>query len=358
MKFSSSDPNISGIAPELRTYYLNYNTLPPVYSQVANSVNGVVVNKDQEPLPGASVIVQGTTIGTVTDYSGHYSISIPNNAASLVFSYVGFESRTLPITNAVMNVILEENLMALDEVVVVSQALQGRVAGVSMKKGKANVTIRGASSLAIPTVQVEKQISVDFEIKTPYTVKSDNKSYAVDMDVYNLPADYQYYSVPKIEKGVFLIANITDWEKYSLLEGEANVFFEETFIGKTLLDVRYASDTLQISLGQDRNVTLSREKIGDFTTKQFIGNKKQEAKGWLTKVKNNKNQKINIMILDQVPVSTLEEIEVKIQEVSGAKFDAESGEVKWEFTLEPKAEKELELRYSVKYPKNRNLIIE
>jgi len=187
---------------------------------------------------------------------------------------------------------------------------------------------------------------------------SNNKNYSVDMEVYNLPANYQYYSVPKIDKDAFLIANVIEWEKYNLLEGEANIFFEDTYVGKSLLDVRYASDTLKISLGRDKNVSITREKAKEFTTKQFIGNKKEETRDWLTTVKNNKSQKINILIIDQVPVSTIEEIEVEVQKISGGIHNTHTGEIKWEFSLEPKEKKEFELKYSTKYPKNQNLIVE
>lgn len=367
LSFSSSDPNISGVAPKLMTYFLDYFTQAPRYGLVSNSVRGRVADNQNQPLPGVNVIVEGTTIGSISDINGNYSITIPNNAQNLVYSFIGFESQKLPITNSVINVNLIEDLVSLDEVVVIGYgsikkrsitgALQGRTPGVSVKD-KNQVMIRGTNSLAVPSSQVVKQTTVDFEIETPYTIKSDNKSYTVDMEVYSLPAFYQYYCVPKIDKDAFLMANITDWEKYNLLEGEANIFFEETYIGKTLLDVRYAEDTLQISLGRDKNVSVNREKIKDFTTKQFIGSKKEETRAWLTTVKNNKSQEINMMILDQVPVSTLEEIEILVQKISGAKHDVESGEIKWEFTLKPKDKKELELKYSVKYPKNRKLIIE
>lgn len=363
LKFSSADPNVSGVAPELQTYFLNYNTLPPTYKLTSNSVRGRVVDSNGEPLPGANVIVQGTTIGTVTDLEGNYSITIPNNSSQLTYSFIGFNSKTLPITNTVMNIALEESEMELQEVVVVgygsnknvSEALQGKVSGVDVDK---SIKIRGTSSLSIPTAQVENQTTVDFEINTPYTVKSDNKNYTVDMEVYDLPAFYQYYCVPKVDKDAFLIANIIDWEKYNLLEGEANVFFEETYVGKTLLDVRYASDTLEISLGRDKKVSVNREKIKDFTDKQFIGNKKEETRAWKTTVKNNKNQTINMIILDQAPVSTIEEIEVNVQNISGAKQNSETGEIIWEFELKPNDKKDFELKYSVKYPKYRNLIVE
>jgi uncharacterized protein (TIGR02231 family) len=268
-----------------------------------------------------------------------------------------------------MLVMMEEDQVNLDEAVVVGygvqqkrnlvgavSVMQGKVSGVAVDKE--DIRIRGTNSAPIPLMAVEKPTSVNFEIKTPYTIKSDNKSYTVDMEAYQLPAGFQYYSVPKIDKTAFLIANITDWEKYNLLEGEANIFFEEAYVGKTLLDTRSATDTLQISLGQDKNVIVSREKAKEFTTKQFIGNKKEESKSWKLSVRNNKNQAINMIVLDQVPVSTLEEIEVSVQNISGGKQDTESGEIKWEFMLDPKAKKDFGLDYSVKYPKNKRLIVE
>jgi Domain of unknown function (DUF4139)/N-terminal domain of unknown function (DUF4140) len=364
LKFSSADPNVSGVAPELKTYFLDYYTSPPTYKLTSNSIHGKVMESNGEGLPGANVVVAGTTIGTVADLDGNYSITIPNNSSQLTFSFVGFNSQTLPITSDVMNVALEENVADLEEVVVIGYgsgkkiagALQSRVAGLSADKAYSK--IRGNNSIAVPTNQVENQTTVDFEINMPYSVKSDNKNYTVDMAFYDLQAFYQYYCVPKIDKDAFLIANVLDWEKYNLLAGEANVFFEDTYVGKTLMDVRYASDTLEISLGRDKKVSVNREKIKDFTDKQFIGNKKEETRAWKTSVKNNKNQAINMILLDQVPVSTLEEIEVNVQNISGGKKDVETGEIKWEFELKPNAKKEFELKYSVKYPKNRNLIVE
>jgi hypothetical protein len=359
LNLSSADPNVSGIAPELKTYLLNYNTLPPTYNLVSNEITGKVLDENNEPLPGANIMVKGTTIGTTSDFDGNYSITIPNNSSKIEFSYVGFLTQTLPVTNSTLNVFLKQSSQTLDEVVITSyggrkrknirKALEGKAAGVS---------IRGASSLQIPINQIEKQTTINFEIKTPYSIKSDNKSYSVDMTNYSLPADYRYICVPKIDKDAFLIANISDWEKYNLLEGEANIFFENTFVGKSLMNVKYATDTLQISLGRDKKVIVKREKMKNFTTKQFIGSKKEESRVWSVNVKNNKSQKINMLLFDQVPVSTLEEIKVDILNISGAKINSKTGEIKWEFSLGPNESKKFELSYSVKYPKNKSLIIE
>lgn len=371
LKFSSAKPNVSGVAPELQTYYLNYNTVPPVYRLSANSVRGKVMDMNSDPLIGASVVVEGTTIGTVTDMEGNYSITIPQNVGQLSFSYIGFNSKTIPITNSVINVSLVENSQALSEVMVTGYGarredtenmLQGKLAGLDVNSS--NIRIRGAASIKepvnqiVPTVQVENQTSVDFEIESPYTIASDNKNYTVDMAYYAVPAIYKYYAVPKIDKDAFLIAHIIDWEKYNLLEAEANVFFEDTYVGKTLMDVRFASDTLEISLGRDKKVSVNREKIKDYSTKQFIGSKKEEVHSWKTTVKNNKNQAITMIVLDQIPVSTNSEIEVKPLEITAGKLNEETGEIKWELELQPNETKELELRYSVRYPKNRNVIVD
>jgi hypothetical protein len=365
LTFSTSQPSVSGVAPELITYYLDYNTRPPDYQRKINSVSGVVMGMNREALPGASVVVEGTTIGTVADAEGRYSITIPDRSVQLSYSYIGYQTKTLPVSGSSMNVILQEDVVALEEVVVVahgsrrksevSEALQGRVAGVAMDD---EIKIRGVSGLTLDVSQVERQTSVSFEIERPYTVKSDNKNYMVDMKVYQVPAYYQYYSVPRVEEEAYLIAGLTDWEQYNLLAGEANVFFEDSYVGKTLLNVGQASDTLEISLGRDKQVSVKREKVKDFTTRQFIGNKKEETRGWNITVRNNKNQEIDMIVLDQVPVSTREEIEVELKNHSGAKFDSETGKLKWSFDLKPGKTEEMELRYSVKYPKNRNLIIE
>ena len=359
LKLSSANPNISGTAPELKTYYLNYNTLPPVYSLQSNTVTGIVSNYEG-PLPGATVIVKGTTIGTSTDFDGKYSITVPNNAKQLEFTYIGMETKVLPISNNILNVVLEEDSQSLDEVVIVGygggekkkslrKELQGRSAGVS---------IRGSNSIEIPLEHIEKQTTVDFEIEIPYSIKSDNKSYAVDMTNYSLAASYQYYCVPKINKDAFLIASISDWEKYNLLEGEANIFFEDTYVGKSLLDIRHAKDSLQISLGSDKNIVVKREKLKDFTSKKFIGSKTEEFRSWEIIVKNNKNQRVNMSVFDQVPVSTLDEIKVELIELSKAKHNSATGEIKWDFVIEPRESKHFDLKYSVKYPKHKTLIIE
>ena len=364
LTFSSAEPSVSGVAPELKPYLLNYNTAPPSYSQRTGSVTGKVMDAEGVGIPGVTIVVAGTTIGTTSDFDGSYTITLPNRASQLTYSFVGYVSQTLPITAEVMNVLMREDQVALNEVVVIGygkennvlQRLKGKVAGVNADFDDNQE--KELKSQPIPISQIENQTAINFEINTPYSIQSDSKNYTVDMVTYELPAFYQYFAVPKVNNTAYLIAGITNWEQYQLLEGEANVFFEQTFVGKSLLDVRYASDTLEISLGRDKMVTIERKKEGDFTEKSFLGSKKTASRLWKTTIKNNKSQPISMVVLDQVPVSTLEEIEVEIQSLSGGKHNVKTGEIKWEFKLAPSDTKLLELKYEVKYPRNKNLVIE
>ena len=84
----------------------------------ARVITGVVKDQTGETVIQASVVVKGTTIGTVTDFDGQYSIDVPDDAKVLVFSYVGQKTKEVQITGNVINVVLEEDKQVLEEVVV------------------------------------------------------------------------------------------------------------------------------------------------------------------------------------------------------------------------------------------------
>ena len=84
----------------------------------ARVITGTVKDPTGETIISASVVVKGTTIGTVTDFDGNYSLEVPDDAKELVFSYIGMKTQELSITGDVMNVVLSENSEVLEEVVV------------------------------------------------------------------------------------------------------------------------------------------------------------------------------------------------------------------------------------------------
>ncbi len=167
-------------------------------------MSGTVRGSNGNPLPGANVVVTGSTIGTIADINGYFSIAIPSKASSLNFSFIGYASQEIPIRSGIVNVILQEDLVSLNEVVVAGYAADyesepsSSVRRAPSTKSSQAKTLTG-SSLAIPTIQLENQTSVEFSIDMPYSVKSDSKNHVVELTTYEVPAFYEYYCVPRTD---------------------------------------------------------------------------------------------------------------------------------------------------------------
>jgi uncharacterized protein (TIGR02231 family) len=215
--------------------------------------------------------------------------------------------------------------------------------------------------VAAPPVLVEKKVgemSVSFDVSLPYTIPTDGKAQTIEIQQTSTPADYKYVTIPKMSQIAYLTGNITDWAKQNLLSGEATLYFENTFVGKSYLNVNQLTDTLTISLGTDNSILVKREKRKDFTSKKIIGSNRTETYSFLLTIRNNKTNPIKITVNDQVPVSSNSSIVVETTELSGGTLNAETGTVKWDIEIKPQEKKELVLSYSVKYPRNQNIILE
>lgn len=199
------------------------------------------------------------------------------------------------------------------------------------------------------------ELSADFEIKTAYTIPADSKPYIVDVTTYNLPATFQHFSSPKIDRDAFLIARITGWEDLDLVEGPANVYYGGTYVGQSYIQTRSVDDTLDLSLGRDNKIIVTRTKQKDFSTQKFIGSTKKEAYAYEIAIKNNRKTPIQIEINDQLPISQQGDITVEEIELSKAEKDVITGKLTWKYTLQPDEMKKLNLSFAIKYPKNKTI---
>ena len=386
LTLSTGNPSVSGSKPELNPYYLGYGMYYTNPASIPNTISGRIVDgDDNQPLPGATIKVKGTSIGAVTDANGNYSLQLPHGAQALVASYIGYKVQETAITGGQASFRLEPSSNALNEVVVTGYGTQrksdvtGATSTISMDAqpgASSAVYIRGTSSineknilqgqaagvskatLPIEVNQVENQTNIEFDITDPYTITNDGKQCTVDINEFDLKAIYQYAVVPKVSTDVFLTAKLTDWNKYNFLSGEANLFFEGTFIGKSVIDANATADTLNLSLGADKNIVVTRTSVKTLTEKQNLGSNRKETRDWEIEVKNRKNQLINLLVEDQIPVSQNSSIEVEKQELSGGKLDEKSGKVTWDFQLSPQDDKKVELKYLVKYPKSQSVIVQ
>ena len=372
---SSANPNRSNVAPQLKTYWLDYGLSAPTYNidnDGSNVVSGKIVSADDgDPMIGATVIVKGTNLGTVSDIDGNYSIVLPQNSRKLTFSYVGYVSQTHTVEpGSTLNIRLKEDQASLQEVVVVGYGVskKGRRSNSKGEVLKAKERIPEAAGVAveeelnesevIAVNQQQAQFGYEFDIKQLLTLPDGGKTTTTEIVRHQLPASYEYRGIPKIDKESFLVADATDWQKLNLMEGEANVYFDNSFVGKSILDPNVSSDTLHFSMGRDQSIRVQRTKVSESSTRRFFGSNQEQTLKWRITVKNNRQESVNITVFDQAPISRNTSIEVIMEELSDGQFDKKTGIIKWPLQLKPGEQRDLILQYKVKYPKNRRLTIE
>ena len=205
---------------------------------------------------------------------------------------------------------------------------------------------------------VVPDLNAEFEIQGKYTIPADDQPYLVNIANYNLSATYQHFAITKMDKDVFLAASITGWQDLNLVEGPSNIYYAGTFIGQSYVYTRNVKDTLNLSLGRDNKVLVTRTKLKDYSDKQLIGSKITETHSFEMVAKNNRKTAVDITLFDQYPISQTDEIEVKLIEWSNADVILTTGELKWKLHLEPGEVKKIKLTYTIKYPKNKPITIQ
>jgi uncharacterized protein (TIGR02231 family) len=199
----------------------------------------------------------------------------------------------------------------------------------------------------------EGDMMVEYEIDELQDIESDNKEHIIGIQEITIPALYNYHSVPKLDNATFLIARITDWGKYNLLAGDATMFFDDMYVGKSYINPNVSADTLLISLGRDEKINIKRIKLNEECITKKFSNKKRETKAYETTIKNNKNYPVEIEVLDQYPISRNNDIEVTLDEASNAEVTKDYGKLLWRIKLKAGESKKVRVIYSIKFPEDK-----
>jgi uncharacterized protein (TIGR02231 family) len=225
----------------------------------------------------------------------------------------------------------------------------------SVERGASTEEEVYAENISTYTMVVQTSIAAEFDIAIPYTIPSGGDGQMVDIQTHQLPAFYRHYTVPKLDKDAFLVANVTGWDGLNLLSGNANIYFEGTYVGQSYLDLYNTNDTLQLSLGRDNKVIVERKNLKDFSSRKTVGTNKKDEYAYEIVIRNTKKEAIDITIEDQMPVSKNGQIEVEILDKGGAEYDEVTGKLTWKLTVSPSESKSVRFRFSVKYPKGKRL---
>lgn len=207
------------------------------------------------------------------------------------------------------------------------------------------------------TTQHTNMTTAEFIIDKPYDIPSGGQGATVEMTVTEMNAIYEYYAYPKINPYAYLLAKVTGFESLNMLPGQMNLFFENTYIGKSNYNGIVITDTVDFSLGQDKGISIKREIIKDFSSKKIIGMNQRQSIGFQITVRNNKNIPITLNLYEQLPLSTNKDIEVEKIELSNGQVNDLNGAVLWKLSLKPSESKQIKFVYAVKYPKDKTIIL-
>ncbi len=362
---SSANPNRSQVAPELKTYWLDYGLAAPTYEFGLdnNKVSGTVTDEEDNPVVGASIRVKGTTIGTSTDIDGHYTLTLPNGSRTLEASYIGMESQEKKATGSRLDFRLEDSKQRLEEVVVTGYSPdyageKAKFTAPVIKKDSEIKARRVDDDNSMDVASTAARFGYEFEIAHPLTILSDSKPVSCQIAQYELPTTYAYKGVPKIDRDAFLVADATGWGDLHLVEGEASVFFDNSYVGKTILNPDQQSDTLHLSMGRDNGIHIERRLVKSNTARRLLGSSEVETMNWEISVRNARSEQVEINIYDQIPVSRNSDISVSPIELSGGQLDKANGRVVWTLRLAPGEVQKLRLDYQVKHSRGRRLTVE
>ena len=205
------------------------------------------------------------------------------------------------------------------------------------------------------TTVVHQLIAAEFKIDLPYSIKSNNEKNLVLIKNSDLNTTFKYYSVPKVDPGVYLVAQMTKLDELQLVPASANIFFDGSYIGETYLDPTSMDDTLNLSLGKDPNIVVKRTLLKQKSKDKVVQDKRERTFSYQIEVQNNKSSAIQLIIQDQVPMTTNNDITIELLEKDFARELPGNGILEWEYKLKPGENKKLEFSYKVKHPKDQQI---
>jgi uncharacterized protein (TIGR02231 family) len=161
--------------------------------------------------------------------------------------------------------------------------------------------------------------------------------------------------VPKLDVDAFLIARVTEWEDMNLIAGSARVYFDNSYIGESYINPRNTNDTLQLNLGRDKSIVVTRNKLKDKCKDKSFSDKHLLTRVYEINIRNTKNIPIRMVVEDQLPVTKEQNIKIEYTENSDAKFNPETGKLLWDFNLKPRDSKRLIFSFEISSPKDKPL---
>ncbi len=347
---SQNDPSVSNDKPELGRYivpscqYVDQKTRTISNDNPYVKVMGVVRDR-KGPLKNA-LVTCGEDRKTQTDANGYYELLVPKNS-TVRYNYSGYRDAQSQVNgkNAVIkNVTMESSSSTVLENLKAQQFInyiaQNRVKSVSSL-----YSMNSGIESDIPLMVIR---NITDKVPGKNTIPDDGADHEMMVKDILVDAEYNYFAVPKLSKDVYMVASIPNWKKLDLVDGNVKIYLNNVYMGESFINARQVEDTLNLSIGKDKDLAVERKDMRTYSSKNLIKTSDKVEREWLITVKNNKSKSVKITVEDQFPVSTEEDVKVVLIDNGGAEVDEKEGKLTWKLNLKPNEKKELKFSYSVK----------
>jgi uncharacterized protein (TIGR02231 family) len=342
------------------SYYTNNAGWTPVYDVRVNSKTNKVKLVYKASLTQTSGIDWKKTKLTLSTGTPNFGVAAPILTPWYLQLYVPalYNRVNNMLTGRVSGINLQSNTIQsmnddkqLEEKIV----LRGYGAEQQFYKASADSAVTPATLQDFTTLN-EGQLNTNFDIELPYDIESDGQLHSVTIRDEEISCNLKNYSVPRLDREAYLLAEVADWQNLDLLPGEANIIMDDTYVGKSLIDPNTTADTLNLSLGKDKRVVVKKTLVKELSSLKTSGKDSRQTFTYEITVKNNKLTDINLLLKDQYPLSTIKEVEVKLEESSEALVNPETGVITWKLALKPGESRKYRFAYSVKYPRDKKIM--
>jgi len=226
--------------------------------------------------------------------------------------------------------------------------------GVPMRKRAVLMeAARPAAGVAPPSEAIPTGVSVLFKISGVKDIPSTKEGSDILIGSWELSPDYSYITVPKASSYAYLRAKVKNETAYPFLSGSVGVFVGHDYLGKSSIKNIAPSEEFELSLGIDEGIKVKRELVKKYREKTGVVSKKEKVSYiYRIEVESYKKRRCSVTVVDQLPVSQTEEIKVEEIKLKPKPDERdEKGILKWNITLDPGKKAEIEIGFSVEYPR-------
>lgn len=234
----------------------------------------------------------------------------------------------------------------------------------AMPQAAARMSFDSAEMAALPAPAPLEQMqaaaeegiaSTDFKIIRPVSILSDGSSQGVTIATASLPVVTSRRAVPKRSPFAFLQSKVENSLGYPLLPGRANLFVGNRLNGSTWLKGIAAGESEELFFGVDEGIKVKRTEIKLHRDAGFLSGNRQSYR-YILEATNHRSERLVLTLLDQMPLPDDDAIKVTLAESSIApEIKQETGEMRWELSLDPREKKEIRFELQVEYPKDRQI---